>query len=100
MDAAQSPAPAFPGLLTGNIDLYNRRPANFRASFLVHVLGLALVLWVATWVTARPLNLGSEVRHAINVGPISFLADEPGGHGGGGTHDKMAASRGALPRLT
>jgi len=55
---------------------------------------------VATWVTDGPSNAGPEVSHAINIGPISFLPDDPGGHGGGGTHDKMAAVRGAMPKLT
>ena len=40
------------------------------------------------------------MSHAINVGPISFLPQEPGGHGGGGTRDPLPASRGALPTLT
>jgi protein TonB len=61
-------------------------------------MGLALVLWMATWVTGRPPKLGPEASQVI--GPISFLADKPGGHGGGGTHDKTAASRGALPKMT
>jgi protein TonB len=97
---ASSPTPVFPGLPSDQFGLYRSRPANFLASFLVHLLGLALILWVATWVPDRPPNVGLEVSHAINVGPISFLPDEPGGHGGGGTRDKLAASRGALPQLT
>jgi periplasmic protein TonB len=100
MVCASSPTPVFPGLPSDQFGLYRSRPANFLASFLVHLLGLALILWVATWVPDRPPNVRPEVSHAINVGPISFLPDEPGGHGGGGTHDKRAASRGALPQLT
>jgi TonB family protein len=39
---------------------------------------------------------------ALIEGPISlpFTSEKPGGHGGGGTHDKFAASRGALPRMS
>jgi hypothetical protein len=59
---------------------------------------MALVLWLASWMT-RPPKAGPEVSHAINVGPI-FLPGEPGGHGGGGTHAQLAASKGALPRLS
>jgi periplasmic protein TonB len=93
-----SRAQAFPGLLIYNTGLYRNRPANFLASFLVHVVGLALVLWMVTWVPHGPPKPGLEVRHVI--GAVSFLADEPGGHGSGGTHDKTAASRGALPKMT
>jgi hypothetical protein len=43
MVSAKSPAPFFKGLLTDNIGLYRTRPANFLASFLVHVMALAVV---------------------------------------------------------
>jgi TonB family protein len=98
MVSTGSPDSGFPGLLTYNTGLYRSRPANFLASFFVHVVGLALVLWLAVWVPHAPPKLGLDLRHVIE--PISFLADEPGGHGGGGTHDKMPASRGALPTMT
>jgi protein TonB len=55
---------------------------------------------VATWVPNVSPNTKLEVSHSLNVGPISFLRSDPGGHGGGGTHDKIAASQGALPKLT
>jgi TonB family protein len=89
---------ALPGLFSTELDLYRARPANFLASFVVHVLGMALVLWLAAWVTDIS-KAGPEISHAISVGPISFLPDDPGGRGGGGTHDKLAASMGALPKL-
>jgi periplasmic protein TonB len=99
MVSASSPTPVFPGLLSDNLGFYRRRTENFLASFLAHVAALAFVVWLATWWTSPP-NRGAEIRHAINVAPISFLADEPGGRGGGGTGDKLAASRGALPKMT
>jgi len=97
---ASTPTSVFPGLLSDNHGLYRTRPENFLASFLVHALGLAFVFWLATWITDRPNDPGPNVSHAINVGPISFLPQEPGGHGGGGTRDPLPASRGALPTLT
>jgi len=100
MVSASSPSQVIPGLLTENIGLYRTRPETFLASFLVHVMGLGLILWVAIWIPDRRPNAGPAISHAIDVGPISFLPGEAGGHGGGGTHDKMAASRGALPKLT
>ena len=97
---ASTPTSVFPGLLTDNNGLYRTRPENFLASFLVHALALAVVFGLATWITDRPDNHGPQVSHAINVGPISFLPQEPGGHGGGGTRDRLSASKGALPTLT
>jgi protein TonB len=99
MVSVSSPTPVFASL-TQNMGLYRTRPENFLASLLVHAMGFALVLWLATWMADRPSSPGLEVSHAINVGPISFLPDDPGGHGGGGAHDKFAASKGALPKLT
>ncbi len=97
--SASSPTPGSMGLFANSVGLYRSQPANFLASFLLHVMGLALVFWVVVWIPARPPGVGPEVFHAINVGTISFFPD-PGGHGGGGTHDKTSASRGALPKLT
>ena len=94
-----SPRTSFPRILTyNNTGLYGSRNANFLASFFVHVMGLAILLWIAARVPGAAPRLGRDVRRVI--APISFLADEPGGHGGGGTHDMMAASRGALPKMT
>ena len=100
MVSSSSPTPVFASLLTDNRGLYRTRPENFMASLVVHAMGLALALWVAAWLADRPPSAGPEVSHAINVGPISFLPDDPGGHGGGGAHEKFAASKGALPKLT
>jgi protein TonB len=96
---ASTPTSVFPGLLSDNIGLYRTRPQNFLVSFLVHAMALAIVFWLATWITHRPNDPGPNVSHAINVGPISFLPQEPGGHGGGGTGDRLSASKGALPIL-
>jgi periplasmic protein TonB len=97
---ANTPTPVFPGLLSDNIGLYRTRPENFLASLLVHAMALALVLRLAIWIPGHPNDNGLKVNHAINVAPISFLPQDPGGHGGGGTRDPLPASRGALPTLT
>jgi hypothetical protein len=53
MVSTNSPAPGFPGILSHNTGLYDRRPANFLASFFVHVIGLAIVLWMDTGSAAK-----------------------------------------------
>src|SRR5580765_2411918 len=93
-----SPAPGFSGILTHNPGLYDRRPANFLASFFVHVIGLAIVLWIAVWMPDRPPKFSPEIRHVIE--PISFLSYKPGGHGAKGTHAKTTASQRASPKMT
>ena len=97
---ASTPTSVFPSVLSDNIGLYRTRPENILASFLVHAFALALVLWLAIWIPHHPDDNGLKISHALNVGPISFLARNPSGHGGGGTHDLLPASKGALPALT
>src|SRR5882724_2316227 len=70
-----SPRTSFPRILTyNNTGLYGSRNANFLASFFVHVMGLAILLWIATRVPGAAPRLGRDVRRVI--APISFLADE------------------------
>ena len=97
--AANPPTSVFPGLLGDNIGLYRNRPENFLASFLAHLMAVALILWLAAWITDHPSDHGLKLGHGISIGPISFSPD-PSGHGSGGTHDLLPASRGALPTLT
>ena len=97
---ADTPSSVFPGLLGDNIGLYRTRLENFLASLFVHALAVALALWGATWLTHNPGENSGRVRSAFSLGPISFLPEHPGGHGGGGTRDLLPASRGALPTLT
>jgi periplasmic protein TonB len=85
--------------LSDDIGFYRTRPENFLASLLVHAMAVALLLLLTTWITDRPHDPGLMASHAINVGPISFLPRDPGGHGGGGTHDVLPASKGALPAM-
>jgi periplasmic protein TonB len=97
---ANPPTSVFPGLLGDNTGLYRNRLGNFLASFLVHVMAIALILWLATWITDRPGDHGLKLGQSVSVGPISFLPQANSGHGSGGTHDLLPASRGALPTLT
>ena len=67
------PTSVFPGLLGESTGLYRNRPENFLASFLVHLMAIALTFWLATWITDHPADHGLKLGHAISVGPISFL---------------------------
>jgi hypothetical protein len=96
---ASTPTSVFAGLLSDNIGHYRTRPENFLASFLVHAMALALVFWPATWITDRAKNHGPQVSHAINVGPISFLPQDPGGHGAEAELTIVCLPPGVLCRL-
>jgi len=82
--------------------MYRRDPRNFMLGFVAQSLAVAALLAVATYFGKNP-RLGPRLSAAIaNIGPISypFSSDRSGGHGGGGDRDKLAASRGALPKIT
>jgi protein TonB len=94
--------PAFSALLGDGYGLYRRNPCNFMLGFVAQSLSLAVLLAMAAYFGKNP-RLGPRLSAAIeNIGPISypFSSDKSGGHGGGGDRDKLAASRGALPKLT
>jgi protein TonB len=86
--------------LDNSYGLYRTRPANFLVSLLVHALGISFAIWLAAW-TASRTDVGPRIRQLMkNASPISFSSENPGGHGGGGTHDRLAASKGAVPKMT
>lgn len=93
-------APAFPTLLSD--DLCQQRSRNFMLGYLAQSIGVAALVAMAAYCGQNP-RLGPRLDATIaNIGPISyrFSSDQTGGHGGGGEHDKLAASRGALPKMT
>jgi len=88
--------------LTGSaFGLYPAEPRNFLFGFLAQAM-LAMLLIVALYV-GRDAGIRPQPGTILaNISPISFPHSprESGGHGGGGDHDIIAASRGALPRMT
>lgn len=83
--------------------LYDTQRHAFALSFLIHTLGLVLLLSSGSYVTAHR----HEIRHQV-VGIVTDLSpyilppaiSKAGGGGGGGDRDKLRASRGTLPRLS
>jgi hypothetical protein len=83
-----------------NLDQHRSR--HFMLGFLAQSMELAALVAIATYVGHNP-RLGPGLGPTIaNITPISypFSSDETGGHGGGGDRDKLAPSRGALPKMT
>jgi TonB family protein len=94
--------PAFPTLLGDGYGLYRRNPRHFMLGFLAQSIGVAALIAIAAYFGKNP-RLGPQLSAAIeNIGPISypFSSNKSGGRGGGGDRDKLAASRGALPKMT
>jgi protein TonB len=100
-DSVPSPAPILQTLLGDNAGVYRTRPANFLFGYLVQMAGLALLIALANYFShngvVRELGKVMPSFESISFAPTT---EEPSGAGGGGEHEKLAASRGALPRIT
>jgi TonB family protein len=100
-DSSGSQSAAFSTLL-GNGEFDQHCSRHFMLGFLVQSMGLAALVAIATYIGRNPRpgpGLGAAIA---NIAPISFQlsSDKTGGHGGGGDRDKLAPSRGALPKMT
>jgi protein TonB len=101
MTSSHPSATMFSQFLAEEHGLYRARPTSFLLAFLTQAVGVAVVIAIAAYLANHPPEIGRRVG-ALIEGPISFpfTSEKPGGHGGGGTHDKLAASPGALPLMS
>jgi periplasmic protein TonB len=82
---------------------YRSQSRIFVLSYLGHIAAVTLLLASGQCVAAHRHEIRQRVISiATKVGPyvLSPSADKPGGGGGGGDRDKLAASKGALPRFS
>jgi len=91
-----------PTLFGTGMGTYPMQRTNFMASALIHTAAIALITTSAFWVASHKVNLETS-QHVLLVEPYAhelFTVSKTisGGGGGGGDHDKVAASRGRLPR--
>lgn len=101
MSNASASTPGFTALTGNAFGLYRAEPRNFLFGFLAQAM-LAILLIVALSIERDP-RIGPQPGAILaNISPISFPYSprESGGHGGGGDHDIIAASRGSLPKMT
>lgn len=95
-----SPSP-LPTLLGEGYGNYRARPSAFIASFALNILVTGLVVWSGHWVVQHREQIRQQVMGVVtDVSPyiLPTSAKQSGGGGGGGDRDKLAASKGSLPK--
>ncbi len=81
---------------------YAVRPNNFILSFLLHVLAAMVLLISTTFVVSNKQVIQAHVANLVtDISPYILppSAAQAGGGGGGGDRDKLAASKGSLPKF-
>jgi len=82
--------------------LYPQRKDTFVYSFIIHVLGAALIIWSGHWVVEHHEEIKQQVVGLVtDISPyLPVSKTKAGGGGGGGDRDKLQAPKGALPKLS
>ena len=105
-DAHKSAPPAaepvlLPTLFGAGYGTYAVRKGTFVASFILHTIGIVLLLLSGTWIASRNEVVAAKTTMVVaDVSPyvLPASANKVGGGGGGGDRDKLEAPRGALPK--
>ena len=90
-----------PTFLNEGRGLYETKKSAFVLSFVVHGLVAALLVLSARYLVTHRHEIRQQVVNLVtDVSPYILPASrsQSGGGGGGGDRDKLAASKGALPR--
>ena len=92
-----------PALFGLEYSTYGTKPTNFLLSFLLHMV-MALVLVISTtYVVSHRQEIKATVTGVVtDISPYILppSANKAGCGGGGGDRDKLAATKGALPKLS
>jgi TonB family protein len=92
-----------PTLFGEGYGTYQVRPNNFILSFLVHVLAISVFMISGLLFVQHKEEIRRQVTGMVmDISPYVLPPSdkEAGGGGGGGDRDKLAASKGALPKLS
>ena len=92
-----------PTLFGEGYGLYRTRKSTFALSFLVHALIVVLLVISGKYMAVHRREIRQQVVGLVtDVSPYILPASlsKSGGGGGGGDRDKLAASKGALPRFS
>ncbi len=105
--ARSAPAPPPPDILPtlfgAGYGTYKVRRDTFVLSFLLHTLGIILLVTSGIYITSHRNEIKQQVV-SVFIGdyspiPLPPAPDRAGGGGGGGDRDKLAASKGSPPRF-
>jgi periplasmic protein TonB len=91
-----------PTLFGEGYGAYGARPAAFVFSYLLNVVIIAAMAWSGHWVVQHRQEIKQHVIDIVtDVSPYVLPPSktESGGGGGGGDGDKLAASKGSLPKF-
>ena len=84
--------------------LYPQRKDTFVYSFILHMVAAGLVIWSGLWVNEHKDEIKQQVVGLVTdispYIPLPVSKTKAGGGGGGGDRDKLAAPKGALPKLS
>jgi len=97
------PHDILPTLFGVGYGTYGVRPNNFVLSFLAHILAVAIFMISGLLFVQHKEAIKRQVVDVVmDISPYVLPPSdkEAGGGGGGGDRDKMAASKGALPKLS
>jgi periplasmic protein TonB len=92
-----------PTLFGEGYGLYATRRGTFVLSFLAHAVVIGLLFWSARFVAVHRHEIRQQVISIVTEVSPYILPPSPsksGGGGGGGERDKLAASKGTLPRFS
>lgn len=92
-----------PTLFGEGYGLYKRRRSTFVFSFLGHILAVAVLLASSKYIVEHRREIRQQVVGLVTeVSPYVLPSSKTkaGGGGGGGDRDRLAASKGTLPRFS
>jgi protein TonB len=95
--------PVLPTLFGEGYGLYRSQRSTFILSYLGHLAAVGLLLLAGRFVATHRQEIRQQViTIATDISPYVLPASpkEAGGGGGGGDQDKLAASKGALPKFS
>jgi len=103
-DPASQQHDVLPTLFGEGQGLYATRKDTFLYSFVLHLVAVGLLIYSTHWVVSHTDEIKQQVVGLVSdispYLPMKVSKTRAGGGGGGGDRDKMAAPKGALPKLS
>ncbi len=93
-----------PTLFGLDYSTYGAQPTNFLVSFILHSLAVIGIIAATTFILSHREQIKATVTEVFTADISPYVLPpaktQAGGGGGGGDRDKLAASKGALPKLS